>query len=88
MQSNLAIEVVSPGDDSELLDTRIDRHLHYGTEQAWGFYPRTRKVPVFRRDLPDTMCVYREDQRFVAEALLPGLVISARDLFVVPPLDP
>ncbi len=81
---DLAVEVVSPGDDAELLNVRVERYLQFGTEQVWVFHPRQKQIHVFSRNDPDTMKIYRVGQTLIAESLFPGLVLKIADLFVVP----
>lgn len=88
---DLAIEVVSPGDDADTLGSKIRLYLDKGTAQVWVAYPSIRTVHQFiRGNDPQTMTetanVYnRLDQHIDAAALFPGLVLTLADLFHLPP---
>jgi Uma2 family endonuclease len=43
----LAVEIVSPSDSAEDLDSKIRQYLESGAEQVWIIYPKTRTVHVF-----------------------------------------
>jgi Uma2 family endonuclease len=81
---DLAVEVVSPNDDAEILLTRIQKYLQFGTEQVWVLYPRLKELHLYRRDQMDTVKIYRAGDTLNAETLFPGLSISISDLFVLP----
>lgn len=84
---DLAIEVVSPHDDPELLQIRIQNYLKFGTEQVWVLYPKSRTLHQYRADQPDTVKIYDIDSTLSAESLFPGLAIKIADLFRLPTRD-
>jgi Uma2 family endonuclease len=81
---DLAVEVVSPNDDAEILLTRIQKYLQFGTEQVWVLYPRLKELHLYRRDQMDTVKIYRAGDTLTAETLFPGLAISISGFFILP----
>ena len=43
----LAIEVVSPSDSAEDLETKVEQYFRAGAQQVWVLYPKTKRVHVF-----------------------------------------
>ncbi len=79
---DLAVEVVSPGDDAEDLQTKRKTYLEKGTEQVWIAYPRLREVHQYTRE---GYHVYSGSHTIDAEALFPnieGLTLDA--IFALP----
>jgi Uma2 family endonuclease len=48
----LAIEVISEANTAESVDRKIEKYFAYGGEEVWVFYPKTRRVWVYRRNEP------------------------------------
>jgi Uma2 family endonuclease len=40
----LAVEVVSPGNQAEELDIKVNQYLAYGSKEVWVVYPKTRSI--------------------------------------------
>jgi len=81
---DLAIEIVSPGDDPDDLQTKRKTYLAKGTEQVWIIYPQTREVHQFRRDNNPEIRIYKEGEKLDCEALFPGLVLTTDMIFNLP----
>lgn len=82
---NLAVEVVSPGDDANKLQTKVRNYLDKGTEQVWVVYPETKEVHQYRREgTPELVRIYREHEKIDADALFPGLDLSLDMVFKLP----
>jgi Uma2 family endonuclease len=82
---NLAVEVVSPGDDANKLQNKIRTYLDKGTEQVWVVYPETKEVYHYRREgTPELVRIYREHEKIDADALFPGLDLSLDMVFKLP----
>jgi Uma2 family endonuclease len=45
---DLAIEVVSPGNDAAELDEKVNQYLACGSKEVWLFYPKTRSVMIHK----------------------------------------
>lgn len=82
---DLAVEVVSPGDDVNKLLKRVRKYLEFGTEQVWVIYPDAREVHQYRRG-SDMIQVYKDTGQMDVEALFPGLVLTLEDIFKLPEL--
>ncbi|MFN8448673.1 MAG: Uma2 family endonuclease [Anaerolineae bacterium] len=80
---DLAVEVISPGDDAEDVQTKIRTYLDKGTEQVWVAYPLTREVYQYRRD-QQTVRIYRGSEQIDTESLFPGLVLALDMIFKLP----
>lgn len=83
----LAIEILSPDDDPIQVLAKIRLYLKAGTAQVWVFYPEQQEIHQYRADTPDVVRVYMGDGVIDAEALFPGLKLTAAELFVVPDLE-
>jgi Uma2 family endonuclease len=70
---DLAVEVISPGDDAEQVQRKVRTYLDKGTQQVWLMYPKTREVHQFIAGEPETVRIYKGDQTIDAEALFPGI---------------
>lgn len=81
---DLAIEVVSPNDDPEMLMIRVERYLEFGTEEVWVLYPKSKTLQRYRRESPDTVEIYRDGDMFAPETLFSDLSLSVRILFTLP----
>jgi len=84
---DLAVEVVSPGDDVDELLERVRDYLEAGTAQVWVFYPRQKEIHQYRSSTPDIVRVYTGRDQIDVDELFPGLVLIAEDLFALPQLD-
>ncbi|MCL4250952.1 MAG: Uma2 family endonuclease [Anaerolineae bacterium] len=47
---DLAVEIVSPGNDADVLQQKRHTYLEKGTQQVWLVYPRLREVQVYTRE--------------------------------------
>ena len=84
---DLAIEIISPGDDAEIVNRKVRTYLAKGTAQVWLGYPASRELHQYRRDLePDVVRIYRRDDEIIdAESRLPGLQLDVTTIFALPP---
>ncbi|MBV9766287.1 MAG: Uma2 family endonuclease [Acidobacteriaceae bacterium] len=76
----LAVEVVSPSDSAEDLETKIEQYLQAGARQVWILYPKTKRVHVFYGT--DQRIVRDESQTLEGGELLPGFSVNVTALFV------
>lgn len=84
---DLAIEVISPGDDAEEILKKVREYFTKGTEQVWLMYPATKEVHQYFRDNPSSVRVYTGDEYIDVEAFFPGLELVTSVLFALPELD-
>ena len=76
---DLAVEVVSPADTDEEVQTKILGYLQAGTSLVWIVRPRTRTVTVYR-SLTDIR-VLTEHDTLTGENLLPGFAVAVAEIF-------
>lgn len=81
---DLAVEVVSPNDEAEELETKLHDYLRAGVALIWVIYPRARIARVLRPDGADRHLA--EDDHLDGTDVLPGFRCRLGDLF--PPRPP
>jgi Uma2 family endonuclease len=77
---DLAIEIISPGNDAELIQEKVRIYLEKGTKQVWLIYPKTKEVHQYTSATPEKSHIYRGAESIDAESLFPkiqGLNLSA-----------
>jgi Uma2 family endonuclease len=84
---DLAVEVMSPGDNIEAVLTRVRKYLQSGTEQVWVVFPRQQEVHQYHRADAENVRVYTGTQAIDAGELLPGLVLEAAECFTLPTFE-
>jgi Uma2 family endonuclease len=82
----LVVEVVSPNDIAEDINTRLSDFLRAGVPLFWVVYPMTRQVHIFRAD--GTANWLGPDGVLEGEDIVPGFSCTLRDLFSVIDGDP
>jgi Uma2 family endonuclease len=78
----LAVEVVSPDDTAEEVDSKIRHWLSAGTKLAWVVYPRGRTVTIYRS--LDDIRVLTDKEQLDGEDVVPGFQCRIADIFVSP----
>ena len=73
---DLAVEIVSPGDDASDLREKIKQYLDAGTAVVWVVYPRSRQVEIHTPD--KTIRRLGVEDILDASELLPGFQLSVR----------
>jgi Uma2 family endonuclease len=76
----LAVEVVSPSDTAEEVDSKVRSWLTAGTQLAWVVYPGGRSITVYRS--LDDIHVLTEKDKLVGNSVVPGFECAVADLFV------
>jgi Uma2 family endonuclease len=76
---DLEIEVVSPNDEAEDLEARVNDYLAAGVRLLWIIYPTTRSVWIVRRD--GTAARLTEAQELSGEDVVSGFTCPLRTLF-------
>jgi|SRR5690242_10174702 len=71
---DLAVEIVSPGDDASDLREKIKQYLDAGTLVVWVIYPRSRQVEIHTPD--KTIRRLGVEDTLEASELLPGFQLS------------
>lgn len=83
---DLAVEVISPSEPAEKVQSKVRTYLEKGTEQVWLVYPSASELHQYRRDDPQTVRVYTGSQAINAESLFPGIEGLTTDaIFALPP---
>ncbi|MCG8449958.1 MAG: Uma2 family endonuclease [Pirellulales bacterium] len=75
----LAVEVVSPKDTAEEIDSKARCWLGAGTRLVWVIYPKGRTVTVYRS--LNNIQVLNEQDSLSGESVVPGFVCAIADLF-------
>jgi Uma2 family endonuclease len=70
---NLAIEIVSPSDDPELIQTKIRTYLEQGTQEIWIVYLKSKEVHQHTSEKPDQSRIYRGSTSIDTETLFPEI---------------
>jgi Uma2 family endonuclease len=76
---NLAIEVVSPNDETGEIDEKVSQYLKYGTRLVWVMYSARKEVKVHAPgQKPKTLKV---GHTLDGGDVLPGFKIAVKDIF-------
>lgn len=77
---DLAVEVVSPNEDSNELETKIEEYLAAGVKLVWIVYPVTKTVYVIRPDGTDSRLHVTDE--LSGESVIPGFRCPLAKVFV------
>ena len=69
---DLAIEIVSPGNEFQLMAQKTRIYLEKGTHEVWLVLPRLKELHQYKASQPDNIRIYRDGQIDAAE-LFPGM---------------
>jgi Uma2 family endonuclease len=73
---DLAIEIVSPGDDASDLRQKVKQYLDAGALIVWVVYPRTEQVEIYTPG--NTARILGIEDTLEAPELLPGFRLPVR----------
>ncbi len=76
---DLAVEVVSPGNSSEEISTKIEDYLSSGSRLVWIVYPKRKVIVVYRTN--NTVSFLHETDELDGEDVLPGFRCSLAKIF-------
>ncbi len=79
-----AVEVISPGEDADDIQTKLRTYLAKGTEQIWLVYPTTKELHQYRRDNNPEIRIYRGSQTLDLADLFPNLELTTDQIFAIP----
>jgi Uma2 family endonuclease len=79
----LAVEVLSPSERPQTIQSKIEDYLTHGTREVWVVYPENRKVYQYRQAERNLAYIYQSGQTFSPDALFPGVVLAVDDFFQV-----
>lgn len=80
---DLAVEVISPSDQSYDVDAKVDDYLEAGVQLIWVINPDRRIVQVHRAQ--GQSVILREPDELTGDDVLPGFRCPVADLFLAPP---
>jgi len=75
---DLAIEIVSPGDDASDLREKVKQYLDAGALAVWVVYPRTEQVEIYTPG--NTARILGMEDTLEAPELLPGFKLPVRTI--------
>lgn len=75
----LAVEIVSPANTIDEMNTKLTQYFTAGTRMVWLIYPDRRRVDVFTA--PTQGVILGETDTLRAEAILPAFALPLRALF-------
>jgi Uma2 family endonuclease len=73
----LTIEVISEANTAESVDRKIEKYIAYGGEEVWVFYPKTRRVWVYRSHDPAAI----EHKDLLTSAMFPDWQLNLSEVF-------
>lgn len=83
---DLVVEVISPTDNAEDVQEKIEEWLTGGAKLLWEVYPTTGTVRSHRPD--GTITLHRGADALTAPDILPGFSVPVADLFRLPAEPP
>lgn len=75
----LAVEILSPSDDQERIQEKIDEYLHAGVKHVWIVEPVHKTITVYRPDAQPAL--FNLTDEIAAEPHLPGFRTKVAALF-------
>ncbi len=79
---DIAIEVISPNDDYENVDVKVEEYLSAGVRLVWVINPKAQVVMVHHPDQPSSRL--RIGDQLTGEDVLPGFSVAVAELFPDP----
>ena len=76
---DLAVEVVSPNDDPDDIQEKIEEYLNAGTKMVWVVYPKRKSVAVYRTVHESK--ILRGEEKLLGEEVLAGFECKVREIF-------
>jgi len=76
---DLAVEVVSPGDTAEEIETKVQEWFDGGAREVWVAYPRTRTIHLHRS--VSEVVVLHESDTLTGGNVLPGFECPVAEIF-------
>lgn len=76
---DLAVEVISPNEIAEDVETKLDEYLRAGVRLVWVLFIPTRNVWAYKQD--GTAKLYRSTDTLTGDDVLPGFAVPVAELF-------
>lgn len=70
---DLAVEIVSPGDDIGIVHAKVNTYLEQGTKQIWLVLPKQKEIHQYIHDKPNVINKYKGSNTLDAGALFPDI---------------
>lgn len=77
---DMVLEVVSPNDEAEEVDQKIEEYLGVGVRLIWIIFPSTRRIMVYRAS--GVISRLKPGDELSGEDVVPGFACRVDDLFV------
>lgn len=74
---DIAVEVISQSERASDTRQKLDAYLHYGTQEVWQVYPKSKSVMVYRGVIATTLTVGQS----ITTPLLPDFSLPVQSLF-------
>jgi Uma2 family endonuclease len=76
---DLAVDVVSPEDTVEEVDSKVLEYLQAGTKLVWIVHPKTQTITVYRS--LDKVRVLTATDTLDGNDVLPGFAVAVKEIF-------
>jgi Uma2 family endonuclease len=76
---DLAVEVISPSETTEMVEAKLIDYLEAGTKLVWLIYPRTQTIIAYR-SLTDVQ-IFTSADTLTSGDLLPGFAVPVQEIF-------
>lgn len=76
---DLAVEVISPNEIADDVETKLSEYLQAGVRLIWILYIPTKNVWAYKLD--GTGKLYRSTDTLIGEDVLPGFAVPVAELF-------
>lgn len=86
MLPDLCVEVISPHDVADEIETRISEYFEAGVRLVWAVYPRQERFYVY--DTPSQVRRLTRSDTLDGGAVLPGFQLPLTELFLQAPPPP
>lgn len=70
---DLAVEIISPNDNAEIVKTKVKTYLEKGTTQVWLVYPKLKRIEEFTSANPEVTRNYEGSVTINADDLFPNI---------------
>lgn len=70
---DLAVEIISPNDNAEIVKTKVKTYLEKGTQEVWLVYPKTKEIEQYTHAKPDFIRNYQGSSQLDTTALFPNI---------------
>lgn len=76
---DLAIEIISPSETAQNVNTKVQKYFQHGSQLVWNLYSDTQQVYVYTS--PDDVHIVNINGTLTGGSVLPGFSLAVRDVF-------